>query len=82
MLTESLFFSMVLFVIGVVGVLTRRNAIITFMCVEMMLNAVVQLGDGSVRGTVGAGVALIAAFVAGLTSERTSRWRGRTWITR
>ena len=40
MLTESLFFSAVLFVIGVVGVLTRRNAIIIFMCVELMLNAV------------------------------------------
>jgi NADH-quinone oxidoreductase subunit K len=26
--------------IGVVGVLTRRNAIIVFMCVELMLNAV------------------------------------------
>jgi NADH-quinone oxidoreductase subunit K len=40
MLSESLFFSAVLFVIGVVGVLTRRNAIIIFMCVELMLNAV------------------------------------------
>jgi NADH-quinone oxidoreductase subunit K len=29
-----------LFCIGVVGVLTRRNAIIVFMCVELMLNAV------------------------------------------
>ena len=40
MLGESLFFSAVLFSIGVVGVLTRRNAIIVFMCVELMLNAV------------------------------------------
>ena len=40
MLTESLFFSAVLFTIGVVGVLTRRNAIIVFMCIELMLNAV------------------------------------------
>ena len=40
MLAESLFFSAVLFVIGVVGVLTRRNAIIIFMCVELMLTAV------------------------------------------
>jgi NADH-quinone oxidoreductase subunit K len=39
-LSESLFFSAVLFTIGVVGVLTRRNAIIVFMCVELMLNAV------------------------------------------
>lgn len=29
-----------LFAIGVVGVLTRRNAIIIFMCIEIMLNAV------------------------------------------
>lgn len=29
-----------LFSIGVVGVLTRRNAIIIFMCIELMLNAV------------------------------------------
>jgi NADH-quinone oxidoreductase subunit K len=40
MITEALFFSAVLFAIGVVGVLTRRNAIIIFMCVELMLNAV------------------------------------------
>ena len=40
MLAESLFFSAVLFTIGVVGVLTRRNAIIIFMCVELMLTAV------------------------------------------
>jgi len=40
MITEALFFSAVLFAIGVVGVLTRRNAIIVFMCVELMLNAV------------------------------------------
>ena len=40
MLAEALFFSAVLFTIGVVGVLTRRNAIIVFMCIELMLNAV------------------------------------------
>ena len=40
MVPEALFFSAILFVIGVVGVLTRRNAIIIFMCVELMLNAV------------------------------------------
>jgi NADH-quinone oxidoreductase subunit K len=40
MLAESLALSAVLFAIGVVGVLTRRNAIIIFMCVELMLNAV------------------------------------------
>jgi NADH-quinone oxidoreductase subunit K len=32
--------SMVLFIIGALGVCLRRNAIVLFMCVEMMLNAV------------------------------------------
>lgn len=37
---ESLAVSAVLFSIGVAGVLVRRNAIVVFMCVELMLNAV------------------------------------------
>jgi NADH-quinone oxidoreductase subunit K len=32
--------SAVLFCIGVLGVMIRRNAIIMFMCIELMLNAV------------------------------------------
>ena len=40
MIAEALIVSAILFTIGVVGVLTRRNAIILFMCVELMLNAV------------------------------------------
>lgn len=35
-----LILSAVLFSIGVLGVLVRRNAIIIFMCIELMLNAV------------------------------------------
>jgi NADH-quinone oxidoreductase subunit K len=35
-----LLLSAVLFTIGVAGVLIRRNAIVVFMCVELMLNAV------------------------------------------
>jgi NADH-quinone oxidoreductase subunit K len=35
-----LWLSAVLFTIGVMGVLYRRNAIIIFMCIELMLNAV------------------------------------------
>ena len=34
-----LFLSALLFTIGAAGVLLRRNAIIMFMCVELMLNA-------------------------------------------
>lgn len=32
--------SAILFIIGVIGVMARRNAIIIFMCIELMLNAV------------------------------------------
>lgn len=32
--------SAILFTIGLIGVLIRRNAIVIFMCVELMLNAV------------------------------------------
>jgi NADH-quinone oxidoreductase subunit K len=35
-----LLLSAILFSIGVTGVLIRRNAIVVFMCVELMLNAV------------------------------------------
>ena len=35
-----LFLSLALFITGIIGVLTRRNAIIVFMCIELMLNAV------------------------------------------
>jgi len=34
-----LFLSAALFVIGVIGVLIRRNAIIVFLCIELMLNS-------------------------------------------
>lgn len=35
-----IFLSIALFCIGISGVLIRRNAIIVFMCIELMLNAV------------------------------------------
>jgi NADH-quinone oxidoreductase subunit K len=40
LLGPSLGLSAILFAIGVAGVLLRRNAIVVFMCVELMLNAV------------------------------------------
>ncbi|AAR33681.1 NADH-quinone oxidoreductase subunit NuoK [Geobacter sulfurreducens] len=39
-LHSYLIVSAILFSIGTIGVLVRRNAIVIFMCVEMMLNAV------------------------------------------
>jgi NADH-quinone oxidoreductase subunit K len=35
-----LYFSTILFCLGIAGILYRRNAIIMFMCIELMLNAV------------------------------------------
>ncbi len=32
--------SAIIFTIGLIGVLVRRNAIVIFMCIELMLNAV------------------------------------------
>ena len=39
-LTHYLVLSAVLFCIGLYGTLTRRNAVIILMCIELMLNAV------------------------------------------
>lgn len=39
-LNYFLILSAILFTIGVVGVLVKRNPIVIFMCVELMLNAV------------------------------------------
>lgn len=43
-LTPSVYYYLavatVMFSIGIIGVLTRKNAIVIFMCVELMLNAV------------------------------------------
>lgn len=39
-LSHYLLLSAALFTIGVIGVFVRRNAIVIFMCIELMLNAV------------------------------------------
>lgn len=64
--------SCTLFAIGVTGVLIRRNAIIVFMCIELMLNAVNVLmvafsswrGDGHGQVFVFFIMAVAAAEVA------------------
>jgi NADH-quinone oxidoreductase subunit K len=40
LLGPALTVSAILFTLGVAGVLLRRNAIVIFMCIELMLNAV------------------------------------------
>lgn len=71
-LNYYLWLSSALFVIGVLGVLYRRNAIIIFMCIELMLNAVNVLlvafsayhGDGTGQIFVFFIMAVAAAEVA------------------
>lgn len=71
-LNHYLWLSTALFVIGVLGVLYRRNAIIIFMCIELMLNAVNLLmvafsahhGDGAGQVFVFFIMAVAAAEVA------------------
>lgn len=58
-----------LFCIGVVGVLTRRNAIIVFMCVELMLNAVNLLLVAFSKMHYGAAVPVNAATTAGIDGQ-------------
>ncbi len=67
-----LFLSLALFCIGVMGALIRRNAIIIFMCIEMMLNAVNMLmvafskmhGDGAAQIFVFFNMVVAAAEVS------------------
>ncbi len=40
MLPESLVLAGMIFVLGTLGVIVRRNAIIMFLCIELQLNAV------------------------------------------
>ena len=57
----------VLFTIGAVGVLVRRNAIVVFMCVELMLNSVnltlvtFARANGTVDGQVMAFFVMVVA---------------------
>jgi NADH-quinone oxidoreductase subunit K len=53
---HSLYFglSAALFTIGAIGVITRRNAIIVFMCIELMLNGanLAFIAAGHLLGTI------------------------------
>ena len=62
MLQESLALSGILFSIGVVGVLMRRNVIVMFMSIELMLNAV-NLSLVAFSRTVGIEGQLFVIFV-------------------
>jgi len=72
LINNYILLAMALFSIGIVGVLTRRNAIIIFMCIELMLNAVnllmvafsTYLNDGAGQVFVFFIMAVAAAEVA------------------
>jgi NADH-quinone oxidoreductase subunit K len=64
-----IFFCLTLFSIGVIGVLTRRNAIIVFMCVELMLNAVNLLLVAFSKMHHAAGLKISAASTAGIDAQ-------------
>ncbi len=64
-----LLLSVVMFIIGAVGLLVRRNPLVMFMCVELMLNAVnitfVSLGTelNDVSGQIAVFFVLVVAAV-------------------
>jgi NADH-quinone oxidoreductase subunit K len=62
LLGPSLLLSALLFTIGVAGVILRRNAIVLFMCVELMLNAV-NLSFVALSQVLGLGGQVIVFFV-------------------
>ena len=62
LLGPPLLLSALLFTIGVAGVVLRRNAIVLFMCVELMLNAV-NLSFVALSQVLGLGGQVIVFFV-------------------
>lgn len=69
-ITYYIFLAIALFSIGVIGVLTRRNAIIIFMCIEIMLNAVnlllvafSKMHHASMGGVAGSEAQLFVFFI-------------------
>ena len=66
-ISNYLVLAAVLFTIGAVGVLVRRNAIVVFMCVELMLNSVnltlvtFARANGTVDGQVMAFFVMVVA---------------------
>src|SRR5207253_1457116 len=63
LLGPALGVSAALFTLGVFGVLLRRNAIVIFMCVEPMLNAV-NLTFVALAQSIGVGVLVLACAAA------------------
>ena len=67
MIEEDLYLSVSLFVIGAIGVMIRRNALVAFMSVELMLNSAnlamvaFSYANGTLLGQVGAFFVMVVA---------------------
>ena len=65
--TPFIVLSAILFTIGAIGVLVRRNAIVAFMCVELMLNATnlalvtFSRANGNLEGQIAAFFVMVVA---------------------
>ena len=71
------FLSALLFTIGALGVLIRRNAIVVFMCVELMLNAA-NLAFVSFARRVGNLEGPVVAFFVMVVAAARSWWAWRS----
>jgi NADH-quinone oxidoreductase subunit K len=66
-ITPFIVLSAILFTIGAIGVLTRRNAIVVFMSVELMLNAsnlalvTFSRANGNLEGQIAAFFVMVVA---------------------
>ena len=67
MIDQYLYLAVILFVIGAVGVMIRRNALVAFMSVELMLNSAnlalitFSHANGDLHGQVGAFFVMVVA---------------------
>ena len=67
MIDQYLYLAVILFVIGAVGVMIRRNALVAFMSVELMLNSAnlamvaFSYANGTLLGQVGAFFVMVVA---------------------
>ncbi len=73
--SHYLIISGAIFAIGAVGVLTRRNALIILMCVELMLNSVNLSLIALSRQWNNLGGQVFVFMITGRTPKSPSAWR-------
>jgi len=75
-IANYLYLSAILFTIGAIGVVVRRNAIVVFMCIELMLNAAnlafVTFAriNGNLEGQVVAFFTMVVASISAVLEAR------------